>query len=260
MLEESVSSVPSIWTTVNSWFTPTVLFVFLNLMIATIALSSSLSKPNHHEQENPEQEQEIPRNLQRSPSVLQRLKSISCYSLRSPPTVTPHIDYGYSSTPLQEKEHENGDEKPKSPFARSPSSVLQRLKSFTLYTNNSSPETAAPSPPNTDSDHRLQKPLDGGTRLSFSEALEEEGAREEEFGAEDGREEEKELEELEGQDRPEEQSCLDEVYSQLKGNQVTVFACSVVCPFPVPNMRDEFAVSKIGNLSNLSWDAYIFLL
>ncbi|KAL6502026.1 hypothetical protein OROGR_027159 [Orobanche gracilis] len=44
MLEESASAIPSsIWASMNRWFTPTVLFILLNLMIATIAFTSSLS-------------------------------------------------------------------------------------------------------------------------------------------------------------------------------------------------------------------------
>ncbi|KAL6534009.1 hypothetical protein OROHE_013842 [Orobanche hederae] len=47
MLEESVSAIPSsIWASMTSWFTPTVLFILLNLMIATIAFTSSLSRGN----------------------------------------------------------------------------------------------------------------------------------------------------------------------------------------------------------------------
>ncbi|KAF9590392.1 hypothetical protein IFM89_034185 [Coptis chinensis] len=37
MLEESI---PAVWASMNSWFTPTLLFVFLNLMIGTIAITS----------------------------------------------------------------------------------------------------------------------------------------------------------------------------------------------------------------------------
>ncbi|KAK4787746.1 hypothetical protein SAY86_011579 [Trapa natans] len=218
MLEESVGSIPSLWATVNSWFTPTVLFIFLNLMIGIIALSSSFSKPNHNEEEedNPEQVREIPRNLDRSPSVLQRLKSISSYSHRSPPVATHYNDHSYDYAPLQEKQYDNGDEKPKSFFARSPSNVLRTLKSLALYTSNLSPETVAPSPPTADSNHHFQGHLIRGARLSFGEALEDEGAGEN-VGAGDDGEGQKDVDEP---NRSEEQSSLDEIYSQLKGNQV----------------------------------------
>ncbi|KAG8381812.1 hypothetical protein BUALT_Bualt05G0011800 [Buddleja alternifolia] len=75
MLEESVSAIPSsIWASMNSWFTPTVLFVILNLMIGTIALTSTFSNPK-----NPSQNEQ-PRFVTRSPSVLHRLKSLNFYS------------------------------------------------------------------------------------------------------------------------------------------------------------------------------------
>lgn len=91
MFEESVSNPSSIWASMNSWFTPTVLFVLLNLMIGTILFSSNLSTtPQEQTQETKQEKQEesttttqTPQNdqntptLQKSPSVLQRLKSIN---------------------------------------------------------------------------------------------------------------------------------------------------------------------------------------
>ncbi|KAK4796600.1 hypothetical protein SAY86_028926 [Trapa natans] len=212
MLLNSLSSVPSIWATVNSWFTPTVLFVFLNLMIAVIVFSSSFSKPSYHEQENPEQVHEIHRNLERSPSVLQRLKSFSFYPHRSSPTVTHYTAHSYGSAPLQEKEHDNGnEEKIESSFARSSSNVLHTV---------ATPDTTVPSTSTTDINNLFQKPQERGVRLSFGEVLEEEEAGEEELVAADGREEQEEVEEFEEPNRSEEQSTLDEIYSQLKDNRV----------------------------------------
>ncbi|XP_022881480.1 uncharacterized protein LOC111398681 [Olea europaea var. sylvestris] len=71
MFEESASVIPSIWESMNSWFTPTVFFVLLNLVIGTIAFTSTLA--NQKESQNDPQQQ----NIARSPSVLQRLKSIN---------------------------------------------------------------------------------------------------------------------------------------------------------------------------------------
>lgn len=94
MFEESVSNPSSIWASMNSWFTPTVLFVLLNLMIGTILFSSNLSttpqeqnqetkqeKQEDHQEEssntqNHQNDQNTP-TLQKSPSVLQRIKSIN---------------------------------------------------------------------------------------------------------------------------------------------------------------------------------------
>jgi hypothetical protein len=87
MLEEgSSSSIPSIWTSFNNWFTPTVLFVLLNVMIGTILFSSSLAHPpQEHKEENQEDHNHNQNRakLGRSPSVLQRLRSINFNSYRS---------------------------------------------------------------------------------------------------------------------------------------------------------------------------------
>ncbi|KAL2548509.1 hypothetical protein Fot_10039 [Forsythia ovata] len=83
MFEESASAIPSIWASLNSWFTPTVLFVLLNLMIGTIALSSTLANKKQQRQQlaaQPHNHHQPPAKLERSPSVLQRLKSINIYS------------------------------------------------------------------------------------------------------------------------------------------------------------------------------------
>ncbi|KAK9099315.1 hypothetical protein Syun_026360 [Stephania yunnanensis] len=62
MLEESI------WASMNSWFTPAVLFVLLNIVIGTIAITSKRHKADQH----------LPQNepLNRAPSLLYRLKSI----------------------------------------------------------------------------------------------------------------------------------------------------------------------------------------
>ncbi|XP_023535532.1 uncharacterized protein LOC111796947 [Cucurbita pepo subsp. pepo] len=134
MFAESVSSTLSIWTSVNSWFTPTVLFVVLNLVIGTIAIASNLGGPQGPTQRRPS-DPDHPQYLQRSPSMLQRLKSINLYAYRSeePATVfekPPETDTRYANF-----EHPQ--------LVRSPS-VLQRLKfSFSGY----KPEESFQSPP-----------------------------------------------------------------------------------------------------------------
>lgn len=87
---EDTASLPSIWTSVNSWFTPTVLFVLLNVMIGTILFRSSLAHPQEQKEEETHQDQNQNQNqnqnqpkLGRSPSVLQRLRSINLYNFRS---------------------------------------------------------------------------------------------------------------------------------------------------------------------------------
>ncbi|XP_004245097.1 pathogen-associated molecular patterns-induced protein A70 [Solanum lycopersicum] len=94
MFDDSVSTVySSIWASMNSWFTPTVLFVLLNVMIGTIAFTSSLANQKHnhpkqqednsHQQEDYSQNRQQPTKLVRSPSLLQRIKSINFANYRS---------------------------------------------------------------------------------------------------------------------------------------------------------------------------------
>ncbi|XP_020536453.1 pathogen-associated molecular patterns-induced protein A70 isoform X2 [Jatropha curcas] len=134
MFEESITSVPSIWASMNSWFTPTVLFVFLNLVIGTIYISSSLA--TNHQKPPTDQNQENKHHLPRSPSVLHRLKSINFYSYRSPePTSVafekPPQNFDTHFTHFQqspaEEYHQN------QPFLSRSPSMLQRLKSINLY-------------------------------------------------------------------------------------------------------------------------------
>lgn len=77
MFEESASAIPSMWESMNSWFTPTVLFVLLNVVIGTIAFTSTLANQNQKQKESQNDPQQ--QNIARSPSVLQRLKSINFY-------------------------------------------------------------------------------------------------------------------------------------------------------------------------------------
>ncbi|XP_021739445.1 transcription factor Sox-1-like [Chenopodium quinoa] len=101
MFEEAISLL-SIWASMNSWLTPTVLFLLLNLMIGTIAVTSGFTshKPSHHHhshhlhhhhnhQSPPHQPpQQLQPQLSRSSSVLQRLKSINFYTYNAPPPTT----------------------------------------------------------------------------------------------------------------------------------------------------------------------------
>ncbi|KAJ4957319.1 hypothetical protein NE237_014102 [Protea cynaroides] len=85
MLEESL---PLIWAFVYYWFTPTVFFALLNLMIGTIAISSA-------------------------PSILERIKSINFYSYRSEevthfPLLQPHQEDNLDHLP-QDHEFEEPD-------------------------------------------------------------------------------------------------------------------------------------------------------
>ncbi|XP_010526060.2 PREDICTED: uncharacterized protein LOC104803728 [Tarenaya hassleriana] len=144
MLEDSLLSA------MYSWFTPTVLFVFLNLMIGTIAITSSFSSksndPNHPQ-------------IHRSPSVLHRLKSINFSSFASPDkthrgfqTATLPDDADLHSHPQPASIEQNQTQ---AFLSRSPS-VLNRIKSFNLYNYISHEPTSSfsvsdsPAPPQTD--------------------------------------------------------------------------------------------------------------
>uniref|UniRef100_A0A2P2N381 Uncharacterized protein LOC105638146 n=1 Tax=Rhizophora mucronata TaxID=61149 RepID=A0A2P2N381_RHIMU len=141
MFEESMSAIPSIWASMNSWFTPSVLFVLLNLIISTIAITSRLAtrKP-HHDQHQERVVQAHAHHsldqLDRSPSLLQRFKSINFYSYGSQEGSTliqekaPDFDAHLTlqqRAPLQELFHQ-----PPTPPTRSPSIVLQKLRSINL--------------------------------------------------------------------------------------------------------------------------------
>ncbi|GFS43379.1 hypothetical protein Acr_00g0084840 [Actinidia rufa] len=59
----------TMWASMASWFTPTILFCFLNLMIAAIFLTSHLKSHNH----KPAHDQHHPPQLFRAPSILDRV-------------------------------------------------------------------------------------------------------------------------------------------------------------------------------------------
>ncbi|XP_030448715.2 pathogen-associated molecular patterns-induced protein A70-like [Syzygium oleosum] len=233
MLEESVASAPSIWATMNSWFTPSVFFVLLNLMIGTIFITSSLSshKPKEEEQEPHQQQQHQqqhqqhyeesprPQQLARSPSMLQRLKSISLYSYRSQepnthfgksPEMETHYGFLQQSPELgQEQEAESEKE---TPFLTRSPSMLDRLKSFNLYKYVSQEASFSPTHLSSEQPH---EPEQHRAQAEEEEQVDPAGDEEPE------EQEEQELEEVEEEEEEEEvEQSLDNVYSQLKENQV----------------------------------------
>lgn len=108
-------SLPAIWASMNSWFTPAVFFVLLNIVIGTIAFSSSLAPSPDHKR--PAQDADHPaaaapaqNSLSRTSSVLHRLKSINLYRQKTdeiqPTTAFP--DPGPSPAPPPAEEHHLG--------------------------------------------------------------------------------------------------------------------------------------------------------
>ncbi|XP_076899025.1 uncharacterized protein LOC143552769 [Bidens hawaiensis] len=82
MEDPATSVTSSLWASLNSWFTSTVFFVLLNLMIATIVFTSNLPNNNNNQQQQQEQEDDQKTNksqppIARSPSILHRLKSFN---------------------------------------------------------------------------------------------------------------------------------------------------------------------------------------
>ncbi|KAF5743193.1 hypothetical protein HS088_TW09G01258 [Tripterygium wilfordii] len=196
MFEESVSAIPSIWASMNSWFTPTVLFVLLNLMIGTIAITSSFGTQKQSDQQHQQQQQQPqPQQLARSPSVLQRLKSINLYSYRSPESTTRTF---HNQTHQETETHFAFPETPPQPQLTGSPSVLERLRSINLY-NYISQETLNPL-------HETRE-----TESHFQEQQEEHTPEVEQ------REEEEEEEEKE--EIQDEEQTFDEIYSKLKGHR-----------------------------------------
>ncbi|KAF5748320.1 hypothetical protein HS088_TW04G00272 [Tripterygium wilfordii] len=219
MFEESVSAIPSIWASMNSWFTPTVLFVLLNLMIGTIAITSSLGTEKQSDQQQPPPQQQ----LARSPSVLQRLKSINFYSYRSP---DPTSHTFHDQTPQETETHFAFQQTPLHPQLTTSPSVLQRLKSIKLY-NYISHET-----PNT-----LHKTRE--TETHFQE-------QQEEHTPEVEQEEEDEDENEQIQDQAQ---TIDEIYSKLKGHRTysDTKPASGEMPTKLPKKMKKWASAKLAN-------------
>ncbi|KAJ4708197.1 DUF761 domain-containing protein/DUF4408 domain-containing protein [Melia azedarach] len=235
MFEESVSFIPSIWASVNSWFTPTVLFVFLNLMIGTIAITSSLASTQKQRQQQQQQQQQHQHQQQqqyhdqhaqqfaRSPSMLQRLKSINFYNYRSPEPNTnfaqtqgtdAHFTFHFNREQEREQEQEQDQERRQHQWNRSPS-MLQRLKSINLN-NYISQESST-----------LDKTQEADTHYSPNQFHEEEhrlpeAHQELEKAAEQQHQEEEVEEEEEEEDHIQDQEqTLDEIYNQVKGSNVS---------------------------------------
>ncbi|KAI4316525.1 hypothetical protein L6164_024502 [Bauhinia variegata] len=213
MFEESTSS---LWAAVISWFTPTVFFVLLNLMIGTIVITSSLANQKHQQQQHqndyPRRDSQghdpyrHPQELARSTSVLQRLKSInfSPYRSREPAHYSPEIQTHYSS----EHTHEQQQQHSQPQLARSPS-MLQRIKSINLY--NYFPTAPA---------SHVQTTHEPETHFDFSEIPEPEKHHlDETLVVESEDDDEYENDEV-GPIRTQHQQpdlSLDEIYSQLQG-------------------------------------------
>ncbi|PON50476.1 hypothetical protein PanWU01x14_223410 [Parasponia andersonii] len=157
------------WAFLASWFTPSSLFLFLNLMIGTIVLTArfgSWKGPTHDHQLG---QYDLSPQLARAPSLLERVKSINFSLYKFDP---PSSETGYHppSEPGHVTEYPNADDPPQK-LARAPS-LLERLKSINLsyiYRSDPEPEDEAPDPNPFEEDHSR----DHGTpvKRSKSESL-----------------------------------------------------------------------------------------
>jgi hypothetical protein len=223
MLEESIS----IWTSMNSWLTPAVFFVLLNLMIGTIFVSSRLAtqKPGDQRQE---QEKHVQAQyghgyqLTRSPSVLQRLKSISLYSYRSqePTTVTfenpqdsdQRFTFHQQTSQQDYQYHQNQNQNQNQPTISSSPSMLQKIKSINLYSYLSQ-ESFNPTSTKTH-ENQESTPTHFTSQQIYSQIQEhDERLREEE---EEDRFQDEENEQIQDQEE-----TFEEIYSKLQGGKLS---------------------------------------
>ncbi|KAK9077701.1 hypothetical protein SSX86_006038 [Deinandra increscens subsp. villosa] len=106
MEEPATSVTSSLWASLNGWLTSTVLFVLLNLMIATIVFTSNLPNNNQQYEEEQNEHEERKRNsinqpqIARSPSILHRLKSFNFYPQKSQHESSPEETH-YLPQPLE---------------------------------------------------------------------------------------------------------------------------------------------------------------
>ncbi|CAN6177799.1 unnamed protein product [Urochloa humidicola] len=124
MLEQAI---PALWSAVHGFFTPAVLFVVLNIVIGTIAVTSKVASPAAAGEGDgsaapgagaggvgeEEQQQQQYRRLSRVPSMaFERLRSFNLNRFAAPepePAVSGEVDLGYEhppAPPAVEKEEE----------------------------------------------------------------------------------------------------------------------------------------------------------
>ncbi|KAH7519210.1 hypothetical protein FEM48_Zijuj08G0011500 [Ziziphus jujuba var. spinosa] len=131
----------------TSWFTPTSLFLFVNLAILIILLTSRKKPVGPHQHYHHHQQQQ--RQLARVPSLLDRVKSfnLSLYKFEFDQPTTHHFNQHVTTTterPAGGYEQQPYPDNP-APLARSPS-LLDRLKSINLTSLYRSSEHEHPNP------------------------------------------------------------------------------------------------------------------
>ncbi|KAK7281214.1 hypothetical protein RIF29_08993 [Crotalaria pallida] len=118
MVEEAASA--SVYGFILTWFTPSLLFIFINLVIGTIIITTRFA--------NLKQQAQVSPQLARSPSLIHRLMSINlaCYkNLPPPPPTTTTLEETESDT---QKPDPITDDPTRVRLARTPS-LLERVMS-----------------------------------------------------------------------------------------------------------------------------------
>ncbi|KAL1335498.1 hypothetical protein AAHE18_11G251500 [Arachis hypogaea] len=122
---------------IASWLTPSSLFIFVNLVIGTIAITSRFTSSHN----NRIQEHELQHPFTRSPSLLQRVRSFRLthqYTYDTTPSTaeSEKTDHNQSQAQAQAQTNQPESEEPEKPkevpqLSRTPS-LLQRLQSMNL--------------------------------------------------------------------------------------------------------------------------------
>ncbi|KAJ7979349.1 DUF4408 domain protein [Quillaja saponaria] len=131
----ALSSITSLFAFLASWVTPTSLFLFLNLVIGTIVLTSRFGT-----QKRPQQQVESDNSYQlvRAPSLLERVRSIN-FSHYKFELTDPETEHLQPAEPENLNPYPYPDNSPQHQIARTPS-LLERLKSInfpSLYRSDS---------------------------------------------------------------------------------------------------------------------------
>ncbi|CAH8338206.1 unnamed protein product [Eruca vesicaria subsp. sativa] len=144
--------------TAASWFTPTTLFLLLNLMIGTIVITSRIGSGSrkHHQHHDGFGSGHTPSPLARAPSIIDRVKSINFHLYKFPHPETELFSTTHHHDVIGSDLHVYPDPNP-APLQRAPS-LLERVKSINMSSYFKFPHDVAGSDPHSHS-HPDPSPL-----------------------------------------------------------------------------------------------------
>ncbi|TKW16350.1 hypothetical protein SEVIR_5G294300v4 [Setaria viridis] len=132
------------WSLVRGYFSPATLFLLLNMVIGTIALTSRSRRRHHHHLDDRyqqhyggDQHQHAPPPLVRTSSVMERLRSLGLYRFRSgdfPPEYNHHLSAG-ADDGTSGHEGSGGAREAQAQYARSRSETAARPPPVRKATN-----------------------------------------------------------------------------------------------------------------------------